>query len=122
MRMPIFDGFTRFSEFKESRAKLSRTQAEISSLEQRTAADIKKLHMRLSIDQQRILVSETTKRSVEENFKLIKERFNLGLSSKIDLLEAESLLESTMANNVKSIADYNITVANLEKAIGERLE
>src|SRR3989304_3886947 len=97
VQFPIFEGFSSLSEVNEAKANLRRFQAEIK-------------------------VTETSKTSSEENLELARERYRLGRASSIELAEAEALYASTNADYIQVIYNYKIAVAQLQRAIGEKLE
>ncbi|MDP4116097.1 MAG: TolC family protein, partial [Bacteroidota bacterium] len=55
----------------------------------------------------------------EENYRLTADKFKEGLALNSDLLDAETSLLQANTNYIQSIADFNISKAKLEKAIGQ---
>lgn len=122
IKIPIFEGLSRFAEVKESNARLRRSRAEIESMIQQISSEIKELFLNLKYAEESIDVSETSKSSSEENLLFAQERFRLGRGSALDMAEAEALNAMTTANFYQAIYDYKIAASQIERAIGEKLQ
>ncbi len=122
IRVPIFQGFSALSEVDESRAKLRQSRAEIESMEGEIASQVKQLYLNLKFAEESINVTEASKMSAEENYLLVQEKYRLGPGSAVELAEAQALLASTTANHTQAIYNYKIAIAQLERAIGEKIE
>lgn len=122
LQFDIFRGFSDLAEVNQGRANLRRSQAETESLRQEVILEIKRLYLDLKSAEESIEVTEVSKASAEGSMELAGERYRLGIGSEIELTEAESLLSSTLANHIQAIYNYKITLAQLERAIGEDVE
>ncbi|MBF8303331.1 MAG: Outer rane efflux protein [Candidatus Dadabacteria bacterium] len=122
VQFPIFEGFSTISEINEAKADLRRSQAEIESMKGQILSEVKQSYLNLKLSEESIKVTETSKTSSEENLELARERYRLGRASSIELAEAEALYASTNADYIQVIYNYKIAVAQLERAIGEKLE
>jgi outer membrane protein len=119
LQFPIFEGFSRFADVQDARARLTRTQAQIAQAKADIASEIKQLRLDLGFAEKNIAVTEQTKRSAEQSLLLARERYRLERASEVELAEAESLFASTNATYMQAIYNYNIAAARLERAIGE---
>ncbi len=122
IRFPLFEGFSDVSRVSEERAKLRQSQVQIKSLKGQVSSEVKELYLNLKYAQESLQVTETSKKSAEENLELSTEEYRLGKSSEVELAEAESLLASTNANHIEAIYNYKIAIAQLERATGEKTE
>jgi outer membrane protein TolC len=122
VQFPIFEGFSTISEINEAKGDLRRSQAEIESMKGQILSEVKQSYLNLKLSEESIKVTETSKTSSEENLELARERYRLGRASSIELAEAEALYASTNADYIQVIYNYKIAVAQLERAIGEKLE
>ena len=121
-RMPIFQGLSRVAGVKKSRALRFRTNSELRALRQKITAEVKELYLNLEYAKQSIIIAHESENSAQENYETVSEKYRLGTSSEVELLDAEALLESTKAEYARTIYDYKTVVAELERAIGEKLE
>jgi outer membrane protein TolC len=117
-QLPIFDGFSRFANVQDAKAKLMRSQAEMETARVEIAAEVKQLRLDLDLAQQNIQITEKTRESAERSFLLAQERYRLERASELELAEAEALYSSSNAAYMQAIYNYNITAAKLERAVG----
>ncbi|MEW6145906.1 MAG: TolC family protein [Thermodesulfobacteriota bacterium] len=117
-QLPIFDGFSRFANVQDAKAKLMRSQAEMETAKVEIAAEVKQLRLDLDLAQQNIQITEKTRESAERSFLLAQERYRLERASELELAEAEALYSSSNAAYMQAIYNYNITAAKLERAVG----
>ncbi len=122
LQFPIFEGFSRFADVQDSKARLMRTQAEIETARMDIASEIKQLTLELNFAEENITVTEKTRNSAEQSLLLARERYRLERASDVELAEAESIYATTNATYMQAIYNYNITAARLERAIGENDE
>ena len=119
VRFPIFEGFSRFAQVDDARAKLRRSRAEVESLKNRISSEVKQLYLDLKYAEQNIAVTENTIKSVEQSLSLSRERYSLNRASDIELAEAESIYATTNAKYMHAIYNYKIIYAQFQRAIGE---
>jgi len=118
LQFPIFDGFSRFANVQDAKAKLMRSQAEMETARVEIAAEVKQLKLDLDLAEENIQITEKTRESAERSFLLAQERYRLERASELELAEAEAIYSSSKAAYMQSIYNYNITAARLERAIG----
>ncbi len=118
LQFPIFEGFSRFANIQDAKAKLVRSQAEIETTKVEITAEVKKLSLDLGLAEENIQITEKTRESAERSFNLAQERYRLERASDLELAEAESIYASSKAAYMQAIYNYNITAARLERAIG----
>jgi outer membrane protein TolC len=117
-QLPIFDGFSRFANVQDAKAKLMRSQAEMETAKVEIEAEVKQLRLDLDLAKQNIQITEKTRESAERSFLLARERYRLERASELELAEAEALYSSSDAAYMQAIYNYNITAAKLKRAIG----
>jgi outer membrane protein TolC len=117
-QLPIFDGFSRFANVQDAKAKLMRSQAEMETAKVEIEAEVKQLRLDLDLAKQNIQITEKTRESAERSFLLARERYRLERASELELAEAEALYSSSNAAYMQAIYNYNITAAKLKRAIG----
>ena len=118
LQFPIFEGFSRFANIQDAKAKLVRSQAEIETARVEITAEVKQLSLDLALAEENILITEKTRESAERSLLLAEERYRLERASELELAEAEAIYASSKAAYMQAIYNYNITAARLERAIG----
>jgi outer membrane protein TolC len=56
--------------------------------------------------------------AAQEDLNLVREKYNLGAATILEVLDAEVSFKQSQTSNVEVIYDYNLAVSNLEKALG----
>jgi outer membrane protein TolC len=116
---PLLDGFRNRSLTKQARAGLK-----LARLAVKQAEDMVKLEVRsnwsdaLSIAEE-ITAAERTVEVAQEAYEIAQVRYDTGLSTLIEFLDAElALIQSTLALK-ETLYRYNVAIARLEYSIGE---
>ncbi|MCR5181356.1 MAG: TolC family protein [Bacteroidaceae bacterium] len=100
--VPIFDN--RRNKTAVSRARLSKTSAELDLLDKQTTlgSTIENLWLQASSSQQRFRSAQAAVASQETNYELINEQFKAGLKNIVDLLQARDNLLQAQQNRLQS--------------------
>jgi outer membrane protein TolC len=122
LSIPIWDGGITKARVAEANADLSKaadtlTQVKLGvSLEVRTAA----LNVQDSLD--RVSTTAENVSLAVEALRLANVRYNAGISTLVEVLDAESALTQARFNNVNALYDYTTAVADLERATATQPE
>jgi outer membrane protein len=118
VNIPIFNGRLFNAEHAEATARANAQQQFLRDLENRIAQDVRtswlnviSAYQRLSLTQQ--LLDQTT-----QAFDLAKGRYGLGLSSIIELSQAQLSLTEAQVEQVSAQYDYESQTANLNYQLG----
>ncbi len=116
----IFDGFAKKTDY--SRAKLTEMTARESYQNDLNTLNSEVRQAYLDYDKSRLQleVAELGARSAEEDMKLQQERYRLGASSILELLDAQVSLTQSQSNLVQAYFDLNKAIADMAKAAGGR--
>ena len=68
---------------------------------------------------ERKAVSEEGVKQAEENYRVMDDKYKLGMTQNSELLDAEVMLLQAKLNLTQSLVDYELSMARLSKAIGE---
>jgi len=118
-RFPIFEGFSRFARLDIREAESSRSLIQFVKTKKTIQSDVKKLFMDLKFNKEKIEITKINNNVATDNLKLVREKFNLGRASKIDLVDAELFYSESHSNYLEAIYNYKITEAKFKSAIGE---
>ena len=116
---PIFEGFSRFARLDIRNAESTRSLIEYEKKKKNIQTEVKRLYMDLEFNRQKIDITRTNKKVAEENLDLIKERYNLGTASQIELVDAELFYAESNSNYLQSIYNYKITETKFLAITGE---
>ena len=116
--LPLFDGFLRENALNTAKAKLDRaTQAEGISRQQ-IAKDVNNAALMLTAAQQSVEASRKGLTQAEEEFRIVKDRFESGRGIQLEILDAQVSLTRARFNEVSALAEYNSAQAMWLRATG----
>jgi outer membrane protein TolC len=118
---PLFEGNLYKKQAEEARARLRSLDATREELRQRIELEVRAAYATLLSAEEQITAAKAAAFHAEENLKLATARFRAGLAQIIELADGEELHTAAQATFVKSIYDYKIAAADLERAVGRRL-
>jgi outer membrane protein len=70
---------------------------------------------------EKVNVADLGVKQAEENYRIIREKYDTQVASSTDLIDAETALLLAKSNYVNSLVDYKIAKVNLDKAVGRRI-
>lgn len=122
LTVPLFDDILTSAQVGEAQANLQGLQAQEENLRQQIALEVRQSFLTLRQAEESIRVSEQTSVQARENLDIAEGRYAAGVGNIIELTDAQVLLTSAQANNIQVLATYKTAVAQLERAINQRLE
>jgi OMF family outer membrane factor len=101
------------SEANNARSTLERLQ-DVVSLE------AKQSYLSVKEDQERIVAAEKGLEMAKESARLADVRYQGGVSTQVEVLDAQNALTLASTNYVNAMFDFQVAVARLERAVGGR--
>ena len=83
---------------------------------------VRKAYLNMKSAEQTIDSTRVAVEQGQENFRIASLRYRAGVGTNLDVLDAETELETARNNYVDALFNYNIAVATLENAMGVPLE
>ena len=83
---------------------------------------VRQAYLNMKSAEQTIESTRVAVESGQESFRIATLRYRAGVGTNLDVLDAETSLETARNNYVDALFNYNIAVANLENAMGVPLE
>jgi outer membrane protein TolC len=122
LTFPLFDDFQTVGQVGEAKANLRGLQAQEDNLRQQISLEVRQSFLNVRQAEESIHVSEQTVVQAQENLAIAEGRYAAGVGNIIELTDAQVSLTSAQANNIQVLSNYKTAVAQLEKAINQRLE
>ncbi len=122
LTFPLFDDILTSAQVGEAQANLRGLQAQEEDLRQQITLEVRQSFLNLRQAEESIQVSEQTVVQARENLDIAEGRYAAGVGNIIELTDAQVSLTSAQANNIQALTTYKTAVAQLEKAINQRLE
>jgi outer membrane protein len=122
LRWDLFDGTKR--EYERAKAKHLSSQAQevVSAMKKGVAYRIYEAYLNVEEARKNVELTKEALQTAEEGTRLLKVRYENGLSSLADLLSAQSSLEQARAGRVERENAYKIAVATLSFESGTILK
>ncbi len=117
--LPIFDGFTAKGKIKAAKASWEKAKQQREALLDNINFEVKQAYRSLSAAQERIIAQKENVETAHENLRIATERYKLGLLSQLELKDAELSVIESQTNYIKTLYDYNLALAALDKAQGK---
>ena len=118
VNVPIFNGRLFNAEHKEAVARYAAQSQYLRDLEDRIAQDVRTAWLNVISAYQRVSVTEKLLMEAQQAFDLAQARYKLGLSSIIELSQAQLNLTQAQIDNISAQYDYQSQTANLNYQLG----
>ncbi|WP_242337917.1 TolC family protein [Anaeromyxobacter sp. SG66] len=118
LRVPMFEGLGPAYDALAARATADAARARADAAGQRVALDVWTSYQGLSSAGRRLETSRDLLASARASSDVARGRYQEGVGSILDLLNAQSALETAQAENVRARSDYLVALAQLTRASG----
>lgn len=120
LRFPIFNGHrTRFEE-SEARAGLDAAKAATEDLKRRIVAEVSQAVSNASAALEKIRNTEILVRQAEEAVRMAESKYEAGVVTNLDLLDAQTTLTEAKLNHLRALYNYTVSLNALDKATGRK--
>lgn len=117
--IPFFEGGKIKARVSQERAKLALYKEKLRELELKIRLDVESAIFNLLSTRKQILVTEKAIEQANESLRIEMEKYNLGKGSITNILDAQSALLDVQTSHYIALADYNISIAQLQLAQGQ---
>jgi outer membrane protein TolC len=118
LSFPIFDGFENRGRADQARADLAAARFALQKLENMVALAITEIHDQLASESKNLESQRATVSMAEEAYRLAAVRFANGLSTSLELKDAELALTSARLNYQRAVFRYTAAKKRFEYAMG----
>jgi outer membrane protein len=119
--LSVFNGGLTTAQIGQARANLMELEYTEESTRQNIALSVRQTLLNVRQASESIRVSQKGLQSARESLALAEGRYGTGAGNIIELTDAQTSLTSAEASLVQSLANYQISIATLERAIGRPL-
>jgi outer membrane protein TolC len=116
--LPLFDGFLRENALKTAKSKLERAVQAEGLVRQQIAKDVNQAALMLAAADKGVAASRTGLVQAEEDFRVVRERFEAGRGIQVEVLDAQVALTRARFNIVNALAEYHNALAMWLRATG----
>ena len=118
MRFPLFTGFRNTYDIREAEYEAEAAKETVRSLEQQVGLQVWTSYYGLQTATKRLSTSRALLTSAQQSADVARDRYKAGVGNILDVLTAESALESARAQEVQARADWFLAVAQLAHDTG----
>ena len=118
LSIPIFNGFLFSARAKEADYRASALQQQVRDLRDRIARDVRTTWLQANTAYQRVSVTAQLLQEANQALDLAQTRYNLGLSSIVELSQAQLQETDAQIGNTNARYDYLSTLSALSFQIG----
>jgi outer membrane protein len=115
----LFNGLSTISNIWSAQANLQAAKEKLINDRRGVKLEINQAFWAITEAEQKIQVTGDALESAEQDLNLTQEKYNLGAASMLELLDANYSYTTAKSNQVQALYDYNLAIAELEKAIGK---
>ena len=114
----LFDGLATISRVREASAAAGRMRALEDQTNSAVQFQVRQAYYNLASSLDRIAATASTVQEAEEGLRIVQKRYEVGMTTLVDVLGAESALIRTKTNALQALFDNNIAHAELKLATG----
>ena len=119
--LPLFQGFNRRRQVAEARVQLEDLDYDLREQELALRADIAATLATVRAAYRAALIEDQNQIVADQQLRLARERFSVGLADFLELLEAETLKVEADREQIAAIFAYHDSLASLEAVVGGSL-
>lgn len=118
VQFPLFDSGRRESVLREQEALLQQALAQREQLQRQIALEVEQAVRSYQVALQRLNTARAALASAEEAFRLARVRYEAGVGTQVEVLDAQVALTRARANEVQALYDAHKAFARLVYATG----
>jgi len=116
----IFNGGANRAAYREAKASQANAQQQEKQVVKDIQTQVENAYLDLTSSKLRLDAGETGLEAAQKNYDAQKERYNQGLATPLDLLNAEVQLVTAQSNMVQARYDYYIAIAEMDYSVGKQ--
>lgn len=118
MTWPIFSGFQTTGKIRQAKVDYSQSQLNRSQQVRQVRLEVQDALGKLTEARQRVEALGQTVKQAERGVEIARVRYNNGVGTQLELLDAQVALTASRVNRISARHDLAVAVANLRHAVG----
>ncbi len=116
--LTLFDTNLTLSKVKEAEAGVVKASEQYRQTKDSVSLEVRQAYLNMKEAEKRIETSQVAVDKAEEDFKIAQVRYNAGVGTNLDVIDAQLALAQAKTNYIQALYDYNTSRAELDKAMG----
>ncbi len=117
----LFTWGKRSAQATEAEQNKLQIETSLSQLKDGIEIEVYQSYLTYKRSYQKVQVSKLSVKQAEENYRIIKEKYNTQVASSTDLIDSETSLLQAKTNLNNSLVDYELAKVTMEKALGRKI-
>jgi outer membrane protein TolC len=118
IRVPLFDGGKTIGKVLEAEAALESERSSLGDLRARLRYEVESASLDLKAAQERVGVAERAMGLAKEELTQAQDRFQAGVASNIEVVQAQESLAGATESYIASLYDHNVAKVAMARALG----
>ncbi len=116
--VPLFTGGRTSAKIREAGITLKQIKAQLKGMSQQICGETRQAFFNAQSAWERIQVARASVNLSKESLRIVRNRYNNGLFTITDLLDAETMVQQSMTHELKAVHDYRSAATRLDLAAG----
>ena len=122
LTMPALNIYRNVKKIDEAKAVFDKSTFESETLKNKIYLQVQQAHSVFEEAQKSVPVSKVALEEAKENYDITQGRYKVGFGNHIELKDADFFYVNAKLAYFKSLYDYNLAIAALEKFVGQKLD
>lgn len=118
----VWDWGTTTSGISEAKARARQATLARTKISDQIRLEVRRAYLELTASSEAMLVAQASVASAEENFRLVKKRYDASAATSFDVIDAEALLTQSRGQMQTALYDQLVARAALRRAMGTTAE
>ncbi len=115
----LFNNLGDLTSLVAARKGLNTAKASYENTRNDVALEVKQAFLDVQQNKEKLIVNDESVAAAQEDLNIVREKYNLGAATIIEVLDAEVSFKTAQTNKVQALFDYNLAISRLEKAMGK---
>lgn len=115
----LFDAFSKKTSYSKARLSELTAKESYDATRKALAQDVHQAYLDIEKSRLQYATAELAERSAQEDYKLQQEKYRLGASSILELLDAQASLTQAQYQKISALYQLNVAVAGMALAMGQ---
>ena len=115
LQWQFFNGAGARAKVSRARTEIDRLQSSLTEAKRRTELQVEQQYHSLRSAYDRLVVAGLARRSAHENFRMVSKKYEQGIASQVEYLDARTVRTSVDIDEIIALYDYHVQFAELER-------
>jgi len=116
----LFDGGASRAQAAQAKADIQISETQFSQQRNQIRFQVERAYSELQSNLENVQTSEAALNQARESLRLARLRFQAGVGTQLEVIDAENALTQAEGNRINAILDYNRALANLQRSVTSR--